>query len=260
MKTPVLNRGVLVISIDLDHVEGRVAAAERREMCAGTRQLLHLLTTRGVAATWCATEPAKSPLASPMIEHNMSHELALRGEPTWAGAAAPRAWFTQNLIQRINDARESGLNITALSTQEALPDDRCDILLKLGIVAMREDQAGGERNSGTAPFGVRYGLWNIPVTCRLPARGGWLPGWDGAMAARVVRQAAERRSLVHLAIDGASVLGPRTAGWRSMERMAALAAQLQAAGMLQVMTLSSAATHLMPARAVPAARSILRVA
>ncbi len=249
------NLGVIVVSVDLEPpVSGGVAA--QRMLDRLTPQLIELFDRHRVRATWAVADPIVSAATERLQSSHVPHEIAVLGDATWAGPHAARGRFAGELSRRVLRARAAGLAVSSLAMVEPIPTDHYDLLLKQGITAVR---APGQANTGRVPQSLRYRLWQLPVSHRLPAANRWFAAGSWA-AQRGLRRAAAQQSLYHLEIDAPRLGGRGSSALRSLERLLRQAARLQQQRRVEILTMAETVARLSATPSVVPARSVLRKA
>jgi hypothetical protein len=247
-------RATLVISIDL-RCENRLALATRKNMAAAATTLMGLLADGAINATWGVEFPAEDSWALALSQRHTGHEIALLGDSTWVGPAAPRAQFAAELARRVTAARAVSVDISSLLLADTDLRRDLDIAVKHGLTAVRPCIG---RDSGTAATSLRYGLWRIPAALSLtePDRG--ILRRSTRSIVRVIDTAVATQRLCHLAIDAGQIT---TAQERKLRAVFAHIARQRIAGRLVTETLGGASLRQTnPRIALAPARSILREA
>jgi len=139
-------------------------------------------------------------------------------------------------------------------------DDHLDLVIKQGITAI----ATGETSRPPAASQVmplRFGLWKMPTTYRLPGTRRWfsLRG-DSGRARAAIDHAVATREVCHLWIDGLQLAAQGPSGLKNLAKILAHVEQQQRQGRLLVATIAGTAALLGGRRHTAPARSILRPA
>jgi hypothetical protein len=217
------------------------------------------METHRIPATWAMSDPAHSPATSRILMSNVPHEFAILGDANWLGPATGRTRFARELSDRLLHARSLGLSVQTLVPRVASIESDVDLIVKQHITAVAGLE--GMALAGTAvssPRALHFGVWEIPVTGKLPSRAGWFSS-AGRSTWRRVRDAAKDSALIHLMIDAPSLCddfsGQKWIAWL-MRRIA----NLRDRGLVRIETLRATAARLSDVPVAKPQRSILRSA
>jgi hypothetical protein len=224
-----------------------------------TKQLVELLDTHRLPATWAVGDPAHSATTALVTLSPVQHELALLGDQHWLGPTAGRTRFARELARRVAQARAQGIDLVTIVPRVATVAEHIDLVVKQGIRAvMATSNASSGRNRAPTTRALHYGVWEFSPSERLPLESSWLlAGWK---LYRSIRRAAVEISSFHLVIDAAAVEQQGRWVMGSIARLARRVALLRDRGLLRVETLGAAAARLSDLPAATPQRSILRVA
>jgi len=254
-RTMIANRSAtVVISIEL-RCENRLGLAARKNLDAVATTILGLLDEAAIHATWGIEFPAGDSWAQALARRHPSHEIALLGDATWVGPAATRARFAAELSRRIATARAAGIEISSLILTDTDLRRDLDIAVKHGVTAV--GPAVTHASAGS-PSPLRYGLWRIPATARLPESTRRFLSPASRTTIRHIDAAVSVRGLCHLVIDAGQLTA---ANERTIRQVFTHLARQRIAGQLALKSLAGFVvelTHSHPGRV--AARSILREA
>jgi hypothetical protein len=250
--------GQFLVTIEVDPVAEGHVAQRHRDLTAVMSRLLDIFEKHRVRATWAVSDPAFSAATSLVLRAGVEHELAILGDANWLGASAGRTRFARQLERRVSQARSRGIAIHSLVPRVEPVGRHIDLVVKQGIRAVAGVEISpSSRRSQITPTSLHYGVWELPVTLRLPQPSAWrfITGWR---LRRQIRRAAREASLLHLVIDVPAVAqeGPRCEAM--IARLIVHIAELGDPGLLQVETLGTAAARLSHVPPLSPQHSILR--
>jgi hypothetical protein len=223
-----------------------------------TEQLVGMFNRHKLPATLAVGDPAHSAAASLVAASPTQHGLALLGDRYWIGRTAGRTRFARELARRVSQARTAGIEAVTLMPRVAPVSEHIDLVVKQGIRAVVGTEAESfQRPTTTGPRALHYGVWEFAATERLPLKSTWMPGGSWKLFRRV-RRAAHEASTVHLMIDAAAVEEVGETATRSIEWLLCRVAKLRDRGLVEVETLSAAATRLSDLPVATPQKSILR--
>jgi hypothetical protein len=249
--------GHLNVTVTLDSpVEGQVL--ERHQELAGvTRQLIATMEAERVPVTWAVSDPAHSAATPLVLRSAVDHEIAILGDANWVGPTAGRTRFARELVRRVTQARQAGLEISSFIPRVASIEDHIDLVVKQHITAVAgvADEMGERQFSETRA--LHYGVWEVPISATLPLRATWFGTGKRALWRNIRRTGTEAGSL-HLLID-ASAIAASGRGDESIVRwLMHRAATLRDRGLIRFETLRATAARLSDVPAVFPQCSILR--
>jgi len=248
----------LAISIDLELDIPQRIALSGRSLDSVTTALLGLFEKYRLDASWAVADPAVSAATDSIRSCPQQHEIAVLGDPTWVGSAAGRPRFSRELVRRIEGGRSVGIAISTLVLREGVVADHADLLVKHGVTVVRGNlPRGSQLVEHCRPMPIRFGVWDIPACCAVPAARRW---WPTTVAGHAVRAAVRNLDFVHFSIDAGRLVAARNSGLRSVERLLRLVARERDDARLKVSTLAAMADQLRPIRSSPPTHSILRSA
>lgn len=251
--------GQLVVSIDLELENLSHSLAKQKSLDALTSQLVAELGARQMPATFAVADPVLSAATDTITQSAGGHELAVLADATWAGPGAGRERFARELARRFDSARAAGLNVSTLALRHLEMEEHFDLLPKNAISAVRTDPVS-RRGLLLPPQVLRFGVWQLTASLRLPQSARWWLGGSESAARGLLKQAVKQGHIVHLLIDAPQLLENEGASLRSLQRTLNLAAKLRDAGELEIATLQSVTANLSRPRHAAALRSILRAA
>jgi len=233
---------------------------ERHQALADlTRRLVQIAESHRLPITWAVNDPAHSAATSLILQSAVDHELAILGDANWVGPTAGRTRFARELIRRRSQSRATGVNVTSLVPQVASIEQHIDLVVKQKITAVAGFQLPDSGWQLEPPRALHYGVWELPISARLPFE--TQPIFGGKWAAwRRIRRAIREASTYHLIIDAPAIvdcgsLAEKTTAW--VIRRIAL---LRDRGFVSVETMRSMAACLAHIPAAQPQRSILRAA
>jgi hypothetical protein len=111
-----------------------------------------------------------------------------------------------------------------------------------------------QRNS--SPRALHYGVWELPVSAKLPGRSGWFinQGWS---TWRRIRRSASDAGMFHLFIESSAICQDERLQ-KTFARLIGRVANLRDRGLVRVETLTGAAERLSNVPAAKPQQSILR--
>jgi hypothetical protein len=252
-------RGALVLSIDLELDVEQGSAERQRVLDAVSRKLLAALERHQLPATFAVADPVHSAATESITASALRHEVAVLADATWTGNGAGRQRLSRELDRRFGNAQRAGLPISSLVLRHADLNEHLDLLPKNGVTALRTEPAPQSRGGSLQPPALRYGVWQLPVSFRVPGDVSWWRGGDAGQARRLLHRAATAKDRLHFAIDGAQIDEDATA-LATLDRVFTVASSLRQREMLTVHTMQQAAQELSPPRETTGLQSILRPA
>jgi hypothetical protein len=250
-----------MLSVHLDPVADGHGLDRERELADLTRRLIDLADGQSLPVTWAVSDPAYSAATPAILRSAVEHELAILGDASWLGPMAGRTRFARELARRVSHARDAGIAVTTLVPRVASIDRHIDLVVKQRIAAVSGvgelSERGAAHRAVQTPRAVHYGVWELPVSGRLPSGRHWLfpTGWA---TWRQIRRAATDAATYHLAIDAPSLLEEGERSVRTVTWLLRQVAVLRSRGLLRVETLGAAAARLADVPAVSPQQSILR--
>jgi hypothetical protein len=248
--------GQVVLTVHLDPLAG-IGNVEHQSLAKLTRELIELMESHRLPATWAVNDPAHSAATPHILRSVLDHEMAILGDTNWLGPTAGRTRFARELTRRVSQARFAGMQMTSLVPRVASVKRHIDLVLKQHITAIAGVPVPDIALQSTCPHALHYGLWELPENGRLPVPGRWWTSGKRAVL-RQIRRATAVASRYHLVIDGPALLdaGPgatKVADWL-MHRIA----EMRNRGLIEVETLGAAAARLSTVRTATPQQSILR--
>jgi len=252
--------GSLLITVELDPVANGHSVERHRGLAAITSRLAEVLQAHRLPATWAVGDPAHSAATSTVLVSEVPHEMAVLGDPSWLGPTAGRTRFARELARRITQARKANIPLSALVPRVASVQEDIDLVVKQGIQAVAGvGQPTGRRFQLPPTRALHYGVWEMPVSAKLPAASSWLVSGGRALL-RQIRRAARDSAMFQLVIDAPTIEALDPKAEKTIAWLMARVAQLRDRGMLRVETLGAAAARLSDVPARSPQQSILRQA
>jgi hypothetical protein len=245
---------VLTVHLDPLAVMGNV---EHQSLAKLTRQLIELMESHRLPATWAVNDPAHSAATPHILRSAVDHELAILGDTNWLGPTAGRTRFARELTRRVSQARSAGMAMTSLVPRVASVKRHIDLVIKQQITAVAGVPTPDIALQGTCPRALHYGLWELPENGRLPVPGRW---WSSGKRAvlRQIRRGITAATMYHLVIDGPALLDAGPSATRVADWLMHRIAEMRNRGLIEVETLGAAAARLSAVRSVTPQQSILR--
>jgi len=251
--------GHVLITVQLDSATQGPGFERHQQLINVAGRLIETADSQRLPLTWAMSDPAQSPAASLVLRSATEHEVAILGDATWIGASAGRTQFARELTRRLTEARAVGLNVTSLAPHTASIERHIDLVVKQQITAVAGCPTEERERKQLAPRALHYGVWELPVTQRLPLESKWIFGGKRATWAQI-RRTSREAGIFHLAIDAAEVAQSGRHGEKTFAWLARRIGMLRDRGMLRVETLRTMSARLADVPAVKPQRSILRAA
>jgi hypothetical protein len=254
--------GVLIVSIDVDPHTSTLDLSGQRQKHDFCRRMIELAAKEGIAATWALADPANSPLVRQIVRRNPASEIAVLGDPAWVGYGVGRGHFAGELSRRILAARAEGLAVSTLAVRHASLIEHLDVAVKYGVTAVRNDTCdAARRRDPSSPRPLRYGLWELPATVRLPDAGRLWSGGETWRTRRAIDAAVASGGVCHLVLDGPAWHDAARHNEHVLNAVLQYVAIRRKQGTLVIETLAAAAARMsQPKHRASPARSILRAA
>ncbi len=247
----------VLVTVELDPIADSHSMERHRGLAEVTKRLVECFDTHRLPVTWAVNDPAHSAATSLVIRSAVPHELAILGDPNWLGPTAGRTRFARELARRVSQGRAAGINIRSLVPRVESVKRHIDLVIKQQITAIvGVDPPPQVACPWPTPRALHYGVWEIPVTDRLPRRAMWFfeGGWS---VLRKIGQAARDTATFHLSIDAPTLEHEGRRAQRSVLWLAGRIAKLRDRGLIHVETLGTAAARLADMPAATPQRSIL---
>jgi hypothetical protein len=252
--------GHLHLTIETEPVDIDRNLERHRRLADVTKQLVELLDSHRLAATWAVGDPAHSATTTLLTLSEIQHEIALLGDRHWLGPKAGRKRFAHELARRVSQARAAGLDIRTLMPRVAPVAEHIDLVVKHGIRAVvATNRAGEDRCQSIVPHALHYGVWEFATTSGLPIRSGWFSSPQRKLT-KGIRRAADEAATIHLLIDAPALSQEGPTPMNGIIRLIREIGQLRERNLLRVETLGAAAARLSDLPVVTPQRSILRLA
>jgi hypothetical protein len=249
--------GRVHLTVETEPVDIDRNLERHRRLADVTKQLVELLDSHRLAATWAVGDPAHSATTALLTLSEIQHEVALLCDHHWLGPNAGRKRFANELARRVSQARAGGITLATLMPRVASIAEHVDLVVKHGIHAVIGGNAAESRFQTTAPHALHYGVWEFSTTARLPLHTTWLSGGTRKLI-RQVRRSADEAATIHLLIDAPALEQQGASAMKGISRIVREIAQLRERGLLKAETLGAAATRLSDLPVAKPQRSILR--
>ena len=250
--------GHFLVTVQLDPVADARNLKRHNELAEVTRQLIDVMESNRLPATWAVSDPAHSAATPLILRSAVEHEFAILGDANWIGPMAGRTRFARELTRRVAQARGAGLDVHSLVPRAAAIERDIDLIVKQQITAVAgvEAQPQATRHIAT-PRALHYGVWELPPTSTLPQPATWFSngGWS---TWRRIRRAARDAATYHLLIDAPTLCDEGRRARSTVAWLMRRVAGLRDRGLVRVETLHAAASRLAAVPVVKPQRSILR--
>jgi hypothetical protein len=249
--------GHVHLTIETEPVDIDRSLERHRRLADVTRELVELLDSYRLAATWAVGDPAHSATTALLTLSEIQHEIALLGDHHWLGPNAGRKRFAHELARRVSQARSAGIELNTIMPRVAPIAEHIDLVVKHGLRATVGTAAITEgRNQTVLPHALHYGVWEFAATARLPLQSSWFSG-AGRKLTKCIRAAANTAATIHLLVDAPALEHDGRGAMSSVARLIGEVGQLHARGMIRTETLGAAAARLSDLPVAKPQRSIL---
>jgi hypothetical protein len=251
--------GSVLVSVHLDPIADGHRLQHDAMLPNVTQQLIDFAEAYLLPVTWAVSDPAYSAATPRILRSTIDHEMAILGDENWLGMTAGRTRFARELVRRVSQARAAGIDVKSLVPRVACVDQHIDLVVKQQLTAISGPDEVSNNSRLPGPRAMHYGVWEIPITGRLPLENHRLvPAlWTSWTMWRQIRQAAAAAAMYHLVIDAPALAEHGTAATKTIPRLFRRIAELRTRGMVTVETLSVAAKRLSRVPALSPQRSIL---
>jgi hypothetical protein len=253
--------GYFLASVHLDPLPERYCLEHGAKLATVTGQLLDLADSHRLPITWAVSDPAHSAATARILRSDVEHELTVLGDANWVGPTAGRTRFARELARRVSQARAAGISVKTFVPRVASIERHIDLVVKQSITAVSGvDTQTRSRGQLPVPRAIHYGVWELPVTGRLPVEAGrFIPvAWSNLRVWRQIRRASAAAATYHLVIDAPALVEQGNAAVNAVGRLMRRVAELRTRGLVAVETLCGAADRLSAVPALSPQRSILR--
>ena len=245
----------LVISVDVGGATPDMAMKHHREITDLSNQIVDLFDRFQIAATWAVADPSNEFQTDRIVTSRQKHEIAILGDAICPNGAANRSFLLSALRKNLSKAESHNVHVESLVGIEVSPENT-DVLVRSNISALRTK---GQTN-WSQPQLVRFGLWNVPESCRFPGTRNWLTEFTKMRFQRMVRTAAARRKSIHLVIDVERIGQSKTAQLKTLEGILSCASRYRDNHELEAKTLGASVHSLTTVPYSQPSKSILRAA
>ena len=253
-------QGVLAISIDLELDVDHASLVRQRKLDELTGHLLERLDSHQIAATIAVADPMHSAATEAITGAKQPHEVAVLADATWAGRGTGRERLARELDRRVGSAQRAGIAVSTLALRGTEFDEHYDLLPKNSITALRAEATTQRHGRVAQPHSLRFGVWQMPVSYRIPGRKCWWFGGEAGYVRRLIGRVASQHELMHLSIDGAKLIDCDASGLGTIDLVLAAVARLRERGQLTTRTIQEVALRLSPPKEKAPLHSILRPA
>lgn len=256
---------VITLSISLPNdVEQEPSEHSEDASSAGMDRLIDVITASGLPVTWGVGNSLFGELSERFRSMACEQELAILGDESWLGRSKSRGAIVRVLNSAVESAEAAGFVPKSLLLNRVSLDADFDLLAKhnISLVACDDNATRSQAESTASPEHgsslrtLRFGVWELPATVRLPRASSRL-GLIGGGVNRLIDRALARGEVTHVAIDGHAMID-NPAELRALERLLERLARHQEQGKLSVQTLSGVASQLGTSPERTSATSILR--
>ncbi len=183
--------------------------------------------------------------------------MAILGDANWVGATAGRTRFARELVRRLSQAHATGLEVSSLVPHVASIENHIDLVVKQHITAVAGFEKPEAGRHLSFPRALHYGVWELPISERLPLQTARFFGAKRSLWNRI-RRATRDAGTFHIMIDAPAVAegGPGTE--KTITWLAKRIATLRDRGMVSLETLRTMSARLADVPVVRPQRSILR--
>jgi hypothetical protein len=227
------------------------------ELAGVARRFIALMDTHRLPTTWAVSDPAHSAATALVLRSAVEHELAILGDSNWVGPTAGRTRFAREFTRRVMQARAAGLPVRSLVPRVATIEWHIDLIVKQHITAICGIVQPQTARDTAAPRAIHYGVWELPVTGKLPLECTWFSRRERSLWRRI-RRAALEAGAFHLLIDAPAIAGEGQRAEKSVAWLIRRVAELRDRGLAEVQTLGAAASRLASVPAPKPQHSILR--
>jgi hypothetical protein len=251
--------GHFSVTIELDPLADSRNLEHHKRLAEVARQLVEIVESHRLPATFAVSDPAHSAATSQVLRSSVTHEFAILGDASWLGQTAGRTRFARELSRRVAQARAAGISVQTLVPRVATFDRNIDLVVKQRITAVagRLPPTSQTGPVYSIPRALHYGVWELPITAKLPARSGWFTR-GGLSVWRRIRRAARDAATFHLLIDAPALCEDGRGAQKTVAWLIRRVAAFRDRGLLKVETLRSAAERLADVPAAKPQQSILR--
>jgi hypothetical protein len=219
-----VNPTSLTLSLDLELEIGQATPSQLEWLDDLTPELVALLDSHGIAATWAVADPARSAATDAILDSKLPHEIAVLGDRTWLGWGAGGSRANRELARRISGAAARQIDIRTLVLHNESSFANGLQLAELGIQTIRQP-IGHEVLRPVSLIGLAKGLAIAEQVQRLtlPNWWNWWEGESPLLSRCRQRSRLPERATCHLGLDAQQLC---LAGPRGLHRLAHLLDEL----------------------------------
>ena len=249
-----------VACVDSDQAQ-HVSLVDHRSRVESLQQLLQAFDQAQVPATWGFSDPARSHFIPALVNGTSRHEVALLGDMSWISPEAGRRSLCQQLVQRISQAQEAGVELSTLALYDGQLSADYDLLAKQQISMVRHPRTKSpSRKQASRRRSLRYGLWEAPAAVSLSPTSLLVGRRPGHAINRLMRRMDRQGGVGHLLLDLTGEKDVSSRGLKLVNRILHAISKYQRSAQLQICTLRDLALQWQPSQQGVTARSLLRVA
>lgn len=249
--------GHFLTTIQLDPAISARNVDQFKALTSITDDLVDFMDTLRMPATWAVSDPVHSAATSRIMRSAVPHEIAILGDENWIGETAGRTRFARELLRRTTQSRAAGLSVKTLVPRVASIEGHVDLIVKQQITAIAGVEPLRAGRVTASPRALHYGVWELPVTARLPLERRWFS--TGRWATwRQIYAAARDAATVHLVVDAPALSAEGASAYKTLHWLVSRIANLRDRGIVRVETMAQTAARLANVSAVKPQESILR--
>ncbi len=249
--------GHFLTTVQLDPMVASHRLDEHHGLSKLTAQLIDLMDDQRLPTTWAVSDPAHSAATSRILRSSVAHEFAILGDSNWVGETAGRTRFARELARRVTQARSTGVEVQTFVPRVASVEEHIDLVVKQNITAVASTTPENAALAIVTPRALHYGVWELPVTGRVPVARRWFSLGQWA-AWRQIKTAARDAAIYHLVVDAPAMCEEGPAAYATLAWLIRRVANLRDRGMVRVETMAGTATRLANVPNLKPQRSILR--
>ena len=185
--------GRVLITVELEPAAGEFSVERHRGLAELSERMVQLFTGLRLGATWAVAEPARSKACATIIRAGGDHEIAIQGNSEWIGPDGRPHEVCPRVGLSCRPSPHAGIQVTSLVLRAAMIQEHVDLVLKQGISAVAGvTQECRPRLQQATPKALRYGVWELPASERLPLAASWLSSGRRALLRRMWSAVRER--------------------------------------------------------------------
>lgn len=230
--------GFLTLSLDLELEISRATPDQLRWLDQVTPELVALLDTHAIAATWAVADPGRSAATEAILNSRQKHELAVLGDRSWLGWGAGGSRASRELARRINGAAARQIRVRSLVLHNEASFALDLPLQELGIQILRQP-VGHEVIQPVALASLSPDLLVAEQVQRLSVPGWWSWDWESHLLARCRRLGRLGGQFSgHLGLDAEQLCAGGPRGFQRWVQVVEALARLRDRHQLTIQTLA----------------------